>query len=462
MKHSIIFIAGLLLLTACSGRLDDSGTYEPNRLLSETEMLANPDILSGVYYAYPGPEQEQLTPAPTGYEAFYISHYGRHGSRYQPNDTRYANTRLRLQIAHECENLTELGEKLLTNINLLCDSCLGHGGMLTTIGAQQHHDIGMRMAQRWPEVFSATYEVPGQIETSLGHYPKHISARASVVPRCGASMHAFLSGLSESGFLRSTVIAEVDSAYMSYIAYDTPQMRELGSKTAEWQEGYRQNVQDKIQPFAESLTRRIFSDASGLDTLQMINDLYWLVIGMQNVDVPGCDISYVFTPEEMLRCWQCVNYRMYVCNGNAPLSNGIPAQSASTLLQNIVQSADEAIATDTIAATLRFGHDSNLLRLLALMRIHNSANQVSDPADAWMIWQENRLSPMGANLQLVFYRNAEGDVLVKILHNENEITIDGIVPSVDGIYYRWSELRESFLSWMQIDGGSTEFIEPVQ
>ena len=33
------------------------------------------------YVAYPGP-QKALTPAPKGYTPYYISHYGRHGSRY--------------------------------------------------------------------------------------------------------------------------------------------------------------------------------------------------------------------------------------------------------------------------------------------------------------------------------------------------------------------------------------------
>ncbi|MBR5919172.1 MAG: histidine-type phosphatase, partial [Prevotella sp.] len=33
------------------------------------------------YYAYPGPEQQTLTPAPKGYTPYYMSHYGRHGSR---------------------------------------------------------------------------------------------------------------------------------------------------------------------------------------------------------------------------------------------------------------------------------------------------------------------------------------------------------------------------------------------
>lgn len=45
------------------------------------EIAATPGKAGGVYYAYPEPEILQ-TPAPAGYKPFYISHYGRHGSRY--------------------------------------------------------------------------------------------------------------------------------------------------------------------------------------------------------------------------------------------------------------------------------------------------------------------------------------------------------------------------------------------
>ena len=38
------------------------------------------------YFAYPGPKAKPLTKAPAGYEPFYISHYGRHGSRYMSNN----------------------------------------------------------------------------------------------------------------------------------------------------------------------------------------------------------------------------------------------------------------------------------------------------------------------------------------------------------------------------------------
>lgn len=40
------------------------------------------------YVAYRGP-QKQLTPAPKGYKPFYLSHYGRHGSRYMIGSAAY-------------------------------------------------------------------------------------------------------------------------------------------------------------------------------------------------------------------------------------------------------------------------------------------------------------------------------------------------------------------------------------
>ena len=42
----------------------------------------------GVYYAYQAPKVK-YTPVPKGYKPFYISHYGRHGSRWMPKDSRY-------------------------------------------------------------------------------------------------------------------------------------------------------------------------------------------------------------------------------------------------------------------------------------------------------------------------------------------------------------------------------------
>ena len=65
---------------------------------------------------------------------------------------------------------------------------------------------------------------------------------------------------------------------------------------------------------------------------------------------------------------------------------------------------------------------------------------------------------MASNLQLIFYRKADGccsskgaccaasdDILVKVLHNEGEIKLQGLTP-VSGPYYKWSDLRQTLLS----------------
>lgn len=60
-------------------------------------------------------------------------------------------------------------------------------------------------------------------------------------------------------------------------------------------------------------------------------------------------------------------------------------------------------------------------------------------------WVNYRIFPMGANIQLVFYRRnaADSDVLVKVLLNENEATLP--VPSDLAPYYRWSDFKDYYL-----------------
>ena len=52
-----------------------------------------------------------------------------------------------------------------------------------------------------------------------------------------------------------------------------------------------------------------------------------------------------------------------------PMEKGIVVANAKSLLRNILDSADEAIRKGGIAATLRFGHDGNVIPLVALMQI---------------------------------------------------------------------------------------------
>lgn len=57
------------------------------------EIRENPDRAGGVYLAYPNIDGAPVTPAPKGYEPFYISHFSRHGSRYLISDKDYSRLR---------------------------------------------------------------------------------------------------------------------------------------------------------------------------------------------------------------------------------------------------------------------------------------------------------------------------------------------------------------------------------
>ena len=60
-------------------------------------------------------------------------------------------------------------------------------------------------------------------------------------------------------------------------------------------------------------------------------------------------------------------------------------------------------------------------------------------------WVNYRIFPMGANVQLIFYRKnaADKDVLVKVLLNENEATLP--VKTDKAPYYHWKDVRAYYL-----------------
>jgi hypothetical protein len=59
--------------------------------------------------------------------------------------------------------------------------------------------------------------------------------------------------------------------------------------------------------------------------------------------------------------------------------------------------------------------------------------------------------PMGANFQMIFYENASGNVIVKMLYNEKETSLPALGK---GPYYLWKELRSYLIDRMNALDGS--------
>lgn len=407
------------ILATCGLGVSAQTTFE--------EISADLNKAGGVYLAYPKVEAKQ-TPAPKGYKPFYVSHYGRHGSRYLLGDRDYLWIIQLMQKADSLNCLTPLGKDVLKRLTLVWQEVQGRAGDLTPLGVRQHQGIAERMTKNFPEVFRGK---------------RSVSARSTVVYRCAMSMAAFgdrLKGLNS----QLDISYEMSEKYMSYLNYHTDRSNAFthGEK-GPWVEEYRKFEEQQVKP--DRLVNTLFSNADFIrcevNPNNLMWGLYWIAVDMQDIETP---VSFydIFTAREMFDLWQCVNYRFYIGNANPLASKGIVMANAKSLVENIIESADAAIKDHSIAATLRFGHDGNVIPLLALLQIENFDVAVAGPSEVYKYWCDFKATPMASNVQIVFFENKKGDVLVKFLHNEKEVHIP--VKTDNWPYYHWNEVRDYY------------------
>ena len=136
-------------------------------------IAEKPAYASCNYNTYPDSIPDNLTPSPSGKRPFYLSHYGRHGSRYISNRSGYDIPYRMMQHADSVDELTQTGRRVLQEIQTIMDDTEDRWGELTSYGKEQHRKIGRRMAERFPEIFC-----PGA----------RVKAVSTVVPRCIESM----------------------------------------------------------------------------------------------------------------------------------------------------------------------------------------------------------------------------------------------------------------------------------
>ena len=125
------------------------------------EIKADIDKAGGVYFMYPF-DTPSATPAPKGYEPFYISHYGRHGSRWLLRASEYTEVLETFGKAAREGALSEFGQDVLRRVERACSDGEGRAGDLTPLGAEQHYGIAERMFESYPEVFRGNARVDAQ------------------------------------------------------------------------------------------------------------------------------------------------------------------------------------------------------------------------------------------------------------------------------------------------------------
>lgn len=384
------------------------------------------------FYAYPNPT-EKITAPPKGYEPFYLSHYGRHGSRFLSNPEEYEYPLEIMKAAEQDGVLTVSGKQVLSILDSIASMALNRYGELTPLGASQHEGIAERMFRNYPEIFQGEAE---------------IDARSTVVIRCILSMASECLQL-QSMNPRIKIKNDASHHDMYYMNYEDEQFQTI-RKSDEITTSIENYRKKHLHP--ERLMKALFSNEDyvrwKVDSRKLMSYLFRLASNMQSHET-DLDLFPIFTKEECYNLWLIENYRWYETFGPSPLTKGKIPFTQANLLRNILDTADSCIIKNRNNATLRFGHEVCVLPLACLLELDNCNYQTSDIDHIPDIWRNYHIIPMACNIQFIFFRKkGNNDILVKVMLNEREMKLP--VKSDIEPFYHWREVEKYYRKKIEI------------
>jgi len=383
----------------------------------------NPERAGGVYHYYEY-APSAFTKAPKGYKPFYISHYGRHGSRYHTSGNLFKGSVETLATAEKAGLLTEEGKLLKSRIDSLNNEHQGMFGMLTERGAAEHRGIAGRMSANYPEVFNGKRS--------------EVECVSSYWPRCLISMANFTSAIMEKN--RKMKFHYVTGPkYLDYICMDLDT-----KKVAKESNVLRRHLLDSLVSYERFFGAMFTDPAKATELIPKPKEF------MDNVFIAGSispntlshpDIFSHFNEDELIGLWISRNDKFYYSFGISDEEGEYVSTIAKPLIEDIIAKADEALKPESDrAADLRFGHDVGLLPLVGTIGIAGMEERWKS-SGVHNHWFDFQMIPMASNLQMIFFRNKKGDVLVKFVYNDKETHIPA-VKTYNGVFHRWSDLRE--------------------
>ena len=392
-----------------------------------------PSYASCNYDVYPDSITAKLTPAPAGKKPFYISHYGRHGSRYISNRSGFDTPYFMMLHADSLDELTPTGQQVLRHMNNIMRNTEGRWGELTGYGKQQMQNIGRRMAERFPEVF---------------HPGANVTCISTVVPRCIESMGSFaMEMLQVCPQLHITMQASKRTQW--YMNYQDKKLRK-SYMTPEAQKALDAYTATRMGN--TRLMELIFKNPDIAEEFVNQEDFsyYLMKMGLFQLNTNfnrNTNLIGLFNTNDLYRMWQVDNAYWYLQHGACKLNGGNQPYTQRHLLKKMIADADSCIKLPDPGAQLRFGHETVLLPLVCLIGV-NGFDFSTDNLDELEGhgWWCSSVFPMAGNLQFIFYRSnpKDKDVLVKVLLNEVEATLP--ISTDCAPYYHWSDFRQYCLN----------------
>ena len=367
------------------------------------------------------------TPAPEGFVPFYIAHYGRHGSRRLTGA--FASDALEaLEKAERSGYLTAEGVSLISDVRKIAEAHKGMMGQLAERGAEEHRMLARRMAARFPDVFAGE---------------RRVRCQSSIYPRVLISQANFTMALKNAA----------PSLSFDFITGDKFQDLLNGPQLSRDEVNADARIREAVNAYAARainplpIMKRCFApDFAPEEPLKFVRDLFVCasICQCMSRELADIDIYRYFQADEIDALSKALAVEDYAAFANSMEFGDIQLCGSRNLARDFAILAEEAIADGSIAADLRFGHDSGLWPFAGLLGLEGPGDRVPF-VDSWQKCPAWKWMPMASNLQIVFYRDKSGEVLVKILYNECEMHIKGL-SAVIWPYYLWRDVRDVLTS----------------
>ena len=430
--------------------MDNSKKLLPIFLIVFSSMsFAQQMTVSGSKTAYQYDTTQHLTPAPKGYQAFYINHIGRHGSRYISKE-KYEDIAYNiLLLADKEDQLTNRGKALLKQVATIMQLNKNHYGELTDLGRKDISLISQRMLANNPTVFKG----------------QQLNVITSSSPRAKETAKIFMQAFNTK-YPNVEIRQQPDDAQtlLRFFDYSPAYYEYKSSKTLKKAIKSLEHAPQTIQ-MGDEIAKKIFTsdfssklnngvDVIGKSTIKTndfviaIYQLYQelLAFPSQVLTDNHLDLSTYFSVEEQTWLNTVVGTKNYLQIGPAFDANGIQIKIAAPLLWHMIHTADEAIANQKLDANLRFAHAETVSPLATLLEISGTYTVTNSLFDYPSVWQADKIVPMSANIQWIFYQSQQANqpVLVKVLLNEQEVKIP--VPTNNYPYYRWQDVKQFYVN----------------
>ena len=322
MRFKMVYITAIVLVWATVVRAQQALDI----------IRENPSFAVTNYTLYPDSINYPMTPAPAGKHPFYISHYGRHGSRYINKRMGYDIPYLMMCRADSLGQLTPMGNEVLRQVQAIISDSELRWGDLTSYGHQQIRQISARMVQRFPEVFEGE---------------AYINARSTTSNRCILTMaSAMLELMKYNPNLK--IRMEASTYTMWYMNHQDKLLSMKGMTPAA--KAAHEAFEEKLKgnPFLMNL---LFEDPEAVQKVIDERQLNYFLIKMglfqQHTHLYKSGyLTDIFTIEDLYRLWQDDNAWC--------ISNTVHANSMAVISHtSSVTCCDRSSTMPTVASVLR-------------------------------------------------------------------------------------------------------------